>query len=54
VDAVVLAVQHNTYLQLGLSRIARLCHPHPALIFDVKGCFRPEEAMGLGVTYRRL
>ena len=53
-DAVVLAVQHNAYLQLGLSRLARLCHPQPALVFDVKGCFRPEEAMGMGVTYRRL
>jgi len=54
VDAVVLAVQHNAYLQLGLSKLARLCHPHPALVFDVKGCFRLEEAEGLGVTYRRL
>jgi len=24
--------------------------PQPALVFDVKGCFRPEEAMGMGVT----
>jgi UDP-N-acetyl-D-galactosamine dehydrogenase len=54
VDAVVLAVQHNAYLQQGLSRIARLCRSQPALVFDVKGCFRPEEAMALGVTYRRL
>ncbi|MCU0592611.1 MAG: nucleotide sugar dehydrogenase [Desulfobacterales bacterium] len=54
VDAVILAVQHNAYLQLGISRLARLCRSDPPLFFDVKGCFRPEEAKRLNIVYRRL
>jgi UDP-N-acetyl-D-galactosamine dehydrogenase len=54
VDAVVLAVQHRSYLSSGLARLAELCSSRPALVFDVKGCFRPDDARRLGVTYRRL
>lgn len=54
VDAVILAVQHNAYLQLGLPKLAGLCRSAPALFFDVKGCFRPEEAKRLNIVYRRL
>ena len=54
VDAVILAVQHKAYLQLGLSELTRLCRSAPPLFFDVKGCFRPEEAEQLNVVYRRL
>ncbi len=54
VDAVILAVQHNAYLQLGLPKLAGLCRSAPALFFDVKGCFQPEEAKRLNIVYRRL
>ena len=54
VDAVILAVQHSAYLQLGLSKLAGLCRSAPPLFFDVKGCFRPEDAKRLNIIYRRL
>jgi UDP-N-acetyl-D-glucosamine/UDP-N-acetyl-D-galactosamine dehydrogenase len=54
VDAVILAVQHQAYLQLGLPRLAELCRPGVPLLFDVKGCFRPEDAQRLNIIYRRL
>jgi UDP-N-acetyl-D-galactosamine dehydrogenase len=54
VDAVILAVQHAAYLQMGLARLAGLCRPPRPLFFDVKGCFQPEEAERLNITYRRL
>jgi UDP-N-acetyl-D-galactosamine dehydrogenase len=53
-DAVILAVQHSAYVGMGLSRLAGLCQPSRPLFFDVKGCFRPEEAAQLSITYRRL
>jgi UDP-N-acetyl-D-galactosamine dehydrogenase len=34
--------------------LAGLCRPSQPLFFDVKGCFRPEEAAQLNITYRRL
>jgi UDP-N-acetyl-D-glucosamine/UDP-N-acetyl-D-galactosamine dehydrogenase len=54
VDAVILAVQHQAYLQLGLPRLAGLCRSAPPLFFDVKGCFRSEDAKRLNIIYRRL
>jgi UDP-N-acetyl-D-galactosamine dehydrogenase len=54
VDAVILAVQHKAYLEMGLSRLAGLCRSAPPLFFDVKGCFRPEDAKRLNIIYRRL
>jgi UDP-N-acetyl-D-galactosamine dehydrogenase len=53
-DAVIMAVQHSAYVGMGLSRLARLCRPSQPLFFDVKGCFRPDEAAQLDITYRRL
>jgi UDP-N-acetyl-D-galactosamine dehydrogenase len=53
-DAVIMAVQHSAYVGMGLSRLARLCRPSQPLFFDVKGCFRPDEAAQLNITYRRL
>jgi len=54
VDAVILAVQHKAYRELGLAGIAGLCSPSAALVFDVKACYTPSEAARLGVTYARL
>jgi len=53
-DAVILAVLHREYRQQGLEAIARRCADSNALIIDVKGCFSPEAARKLGVTYWRL
>ncbi len=53
-DAVVLAVMHRVYLDSGLTGIAGRCADSNALVIDVKGCFNPEEAEELGVTYWRL
>ncbi len=53
VDAVILAVQHRSYVQLGPGGIARLCRGR-ALLFDAKGCFDPAVCRDLGITYRRL
>jgi UDP-N-acetyl-D-galactosamine dehydrogenase len=53
-DAAILAVMHREYLEEGLKGIAGRCADSSALVIDVKGCFRPEEAHQLGVTYWRL
>ena len=53
-DAVILAVSHQVYRAGGLAQIAAMCADSNALVIDVKGCFRPEEAQKLGVTYWRL
>ena len=53
-DAVILAVMHREYREEGLKGIAARCADSNALVIDVKGCFRPEEAQKLAVTYWRL
>ena len=53
-DAVILAVAHKIYKKDGLEGIASLCNDSNALVIDVKGCFSPEEADKMGVTYWRL
>ena len=53
-DAVILAVMHKAYRELGLNGISELCNGSNALVIDVKGCFRPEEAQQLGISYWRL
>jgi UDP-N-acetyl-D-galactosamine dehydrogenase len=54
VDAVILAVLHKVYRDSGLAEIAGMCTDSNSLVIDVKGCFNPEEARKLGVTYLRL
>jgi UDP-N-acetyl-D-galactosamine dehydrogenase len=54
VDAVILAVMHRIYQEEGLPGIAGRCSGPNALVIDIKGCFRPEEAQNSGVTYWRL
>jgi UDP-N-acetyl-D-galactosamine dehydrogenase len=53
-DAVILAVMHKVYREFGLVGITGLCNGSNALVIDVKGCFSPQEAQKLGVTYWRL
>jgi len=54
VDAVIIAVKHNAYLQMGLPEISRLCTNHKAVVIDIKGAFSPEEAEKLNILYWRL
>ena len=53
-DAVILAVLHRAYKEFGLAGISGLCNGGNALVIDVKGCFSPDEARKLGITYWRL
>ncbi len=53
-DAVVLAVAHRAYQDMGLARIAGLCRDGRSLLVDVKGMFKPDEAEKLGIEYWRL
>ena len=49
VDAVVLAVSHDAYREMGLERIAKRCDANHALLIDVKGIFSEQEARALGI-----
>jgi len=53
-DAVIVAVAHRTYIELGLEKIAALCNHDRALVIDVKSAFRPEDAAARGIDYWRL
>ena len=53
-DAVILAVMHKTYREIGLEGISGMCNGSSALVIDVKGCFSPQAAQELGITYWRL
>ena len=53
-DAVVLAVMHRKYKELGLERIAGLCQKNQPVLVDVKSAFDPGEAERLGIAYWRL
>jgi UDP-N-acetyl-D-galactosamine dehydrogenase len=50
-DAVIVAVNHSYYKNLGLSSIARLCRNGLPIIVDVKGMFNPIEAKEKGIEY---
>jgi UDP-N-acetyl-D-galactosamine dehydrogenase len=54
VDAVVLAVLHRSYRELGLARVAGLCQNGKPMVIDVKGAFTPAEARSLGIAYWRI
>ncbi len=55
VDAVILAVAHRAYRELGLTRITALCDPaHPPILVDVKSLYSPGMARENGVVYWRL
>ena len=54
VDAVVLAVAHRNYQEMGLSRIAGLCRQGRPILLDIKAIFEPETARSTGINYWRL
>jgi len=54
VDAVIVAVIHTHYAQMGLERIAGLCANATPLLVDVKGGFDPAEAEEKKIRYWRL
>lgn len=54
VDAVVVAVLHDAYKELGLSKIVRLCTEGTSLVIDLKGAFSPAEAKKMNIKYWRL
>ncbi|MCP4345417.1 MAG: hypothetical protein GY795_07815 [Desulfobacterales bacterium] len=54
VDAVIVAVMHSAYQELGLSKIAGMCSDGVPLVIDLKGVFKPEDAEKMNVKYWRL
>jgi UDP-N-acetyl-D-galactosamine dehydrogenase len=54
VDAVIVAVAHQDYVNFGLAGIADLCRSGQPIIVDVKAIFDPEAARKLGIRYWRL
>ncbi len=54
VDAVILAVMHRAYREMGLGRIAGLCAGEKPVVVDIKSAFRPAEAAALAIEYWRL
>ncbi len=53
-DAVVLAVQHRAYLEMGIERIGALCAEGKPIVMDVKGAFDAKTALAANVTHWRL
>ena len=55
VDALVVAVAHNAYRDMGLSGLAKLCAgDHRPVIVDVKSAFEPRHATAENIVYWRL
>ena len=54
VDALVVAVGHKAYKEMGLVRLAGMCSNGRAVIADVKSTFDPESARENGIIYWRL
>ncbi len=54
VDAVVLAVAHRAYSQMGLKKIIGLCRKESPIMIDIKAMFDPVKARALGINYWRL
>lgn len=53
-DAVVLAVKHSAYLEMGLERIGALCGNGVSIVMDVRGAFDAKRAKAANVTHWRL
>jgi UDP-N-acetyl-D-galactosamine dehydrogenase len=51
VNAVIIAVKHQEYLDMGLENISRLCLSECPLVIDVKNAFDSKKAQQLGVMY---
>ncbi|ETR71976.1 MAG: UDP-N-acetyl-D-galactosamine dehydrogenase [Candidatus Magnetoglobus multicellularis str. Araruama] len=51
VNAVIIAVKHRHYFEMGLERISQMCISDYPLIVDVKNAFAPNLAQKLGIMY---
>jgi len=54
VDAVIVAVIHEEYRDVGITGLARLCPDGTPIVVDVKSGFDPQEAFEHGIAYWRL
>jgi UDP-N-acetyl-D-galactosamine dehydrogenase len=54
VDAVVVAVAHKPYIDMGLEKLARLCNGPRPVVVDVKSSFDPVTANNHDIAYWRL
>ena len=54
VDAVIVAVVHDAYKSMGLSRIAKLCYDGCPIVIDIKGAFDLDDARNEQIRYWRL
>ena len=54
VDAVIVAVIHKKYIELGISGIAELCTNSTPILLDIKGAFSRDEAEKQNIKYWRL
>ena len=54
VDAVILAVAHDEYKNIGLTKIASLCCKGRPVVLDIKAVFEPQAATDMGINYWRL
>lgn len=54
VDAIILAVAHRAYTDMGLKKIAALGRKKNPIMIDIKAMFQPEKARALGINYWRL
>ncbi len=53
-DAVIMAVAHQAYKDMGLARISALCRDGHVIFVDVKGQMDPVQAAQMGIDYWRL
>ncbi|MEE4357650.1 MAG: nucleotide sugar dehydrogenase [Desulfococcaceae bacterium] len=53
-DAVILAVMHRQYKEMGLAQISRICRADSPLLIDIKSAFSPALAKELNIQYWRL
>jgi len=54
VDAIILAVAHREYQELGIERISSLCRKGRSILLDIKTVFTPDQARLLDINYWRL
>jgi UDP-N-acetyl-D-glucosamine/UDP-N-acetyl-D-galactosamine dehydrogenase len=54
VDAVIVAVIHDAYKAMGISRMARICYDGCPIVIDIKGAFDPDDAQNIDIRYWRL
>ncbi|NNG02466.1 MAG: nucleotide sugar dehydrogenase [Desulfobacteraceae bacterium] len=54
IDAVIVAVIHDQYADMGLTGVAGLCPNGNPIVVDVKGAFQPQAAKAAGIIYWRL